>query len=147
MVVEMYTGNGKILQERRAYKADVMRIKEVFDPETGRPTLVEKYDEKGRITQTREATGDDGPLDVTWHFDENEVGVACEKDTTGGGRIDTWYDYVDGRIQRVAEDRNGDGRPDLWETYDAAGAIISRSEDINLDGTADIEKTYETQSQ
>jgi antitoxin component YwqK of YwqJK toxin-antitoxin module len=146
MTVEMYNGDGNILRERRAYKDDVMRLKEVFDPETGRPTLIEAYDEKGRITQTREAARDGGPLDMIWHFDDNEVGVAAEKDTTGDGRIDTWYYYVNGRIDRVAEDRNGDGRPDLWETYDASGAIISRSEDINLDGTPDIEKTYETES-
>lgn len=141
LVIEVHDDNGA-LQERRAYSDAVLRAREVFDVDTGRPTLVEKYDEKGRITLAREASKNGGPLDMTWHYDENEVAVTAERDTSGDGRVDTWYYYVNGRIDRVAEDRNGDGRPDLWETYDASGAIISSSEDLNLDGTPDMEKTY-----
>lgn len=141
LVIEVHDDNGA-LRERRAYSDAVIRAREVFDPDTGRPTLVEKYDEKGRITLTREASKDGGPLDMTWHYDENEVAVAAERDTSGDGRFDIWYYYKDGRIDRVAEDRNGDGKPDLWETYDASGAIISSSEDLNLDGTPDLEKIY-----
>ena len=40
----------------------------------------------------------------------------------------------------VEEDRNQDGRPDLWEHYDESEAMTSRMEDLDFDGKADIEK-------
>jgi hypothetical protein len=54
-----------------------------------------------------------------------------------------WFHYSpEGRIERVAEDRNRDGKPDLWENYDASEAVISRSEDLDFDGIGDIERTF-----
>ena len=41
-----------------------------------------------------------------------------------------------------AEDRNHDGRPDLWRTYDARGTIVEVAIDTNFDGAADVEERY-----
>jgi hypothetical protein len=41
----------------------------------------------------------------------------------------------------VAEDTDGDGRPDLWEDYDEAEALVKRSRDFNGDGRPDVEET------
>jgi hypothetical protein len=41
------------------------------------------------------------------------------------------------------EDRNGDGRPDVWRRYDRLGRLISVGTDNNFDGRADVEESYE----
>jgi len=44
-----------------------------------------------------------------------------------------------------AEDRNGDGRPDAWRLYDAAGHLIKLALDSNFDGRSDVEEYYTPQ--
>jgi hypothetical protein len=41
------------------------------------------------------------------------------------------------------EDRNGDGRPDIWRRYDNRGQLTEIDVDSNFDGTPDIEEYYE----
>jgi hypothetical protein len=46
--------------------------------------------------------------------------------------------------QRVATlDRNGDGRPDLWRTYNSQGEVVSLAIDTNFDGRSDVEEYYD----
>ena len=42
-----------------------------------------------------------------------------------------------------AEDRNRDGRPDVWQSFDRNGGIARISVDTNFDGRSDIEEFYE----
>jgi hypothetical protein len=46
-----------------------------------------------------------------------------------GGRIST-------------DDRNGDGRPDVWRTFDAAGHLVEVAVDSNFDGRSDVREIY-----
>jgi hypothetical protein len=55
--------------------------------------------------------------------------------------VDVWYAYEENRLTQVAEDTDGDGRPDLWEAYDEAEALVKRSKDLNGDGRPDVEET------
>ena len=48
---------------------------------------------------------------------------------TGAGRVST-------------DDRNGDGRPDVWRTYDAAGRLVEVAVDSNFDGRTDVREIY-----
>ncbi len=137
--VEMHSTAEGIVSLRRVYAGDVLRRREDFDKNTGRPLRVEEFDTAGRIVKSREAEAGSDRLTLTWHYDADGTAVLAEKDSDGDGAVDTWFHYEDGRIVRVAEDRNRDGRPDLWETYDAAEVMISRSEDLDFDGTADLE--------
>lgn len=41
------------------------------------------------------------------------------------------------------EDRNGDGRPDIWRTYDRQSQLASVAVDSNFDGRSDIQEYYE----
>ena len=41
------------------------------------------------------------------------------------------------------EDRNGDGRPDLWRFYDAAGQLRRTLTDTNFDGASDLDEYYQ----
>src|SRR5258708_19891182 len=40
------------------------------------------------------------------------------------------------------EDRNGDGRPDVWRSTDGAGRIVRVETDIDFDGRPDLEEIY-----
>jgi hypothetical protein len=42
------------------------------------------------------------------------------------------------------EDRNGDGRPDVWRVYDRRGQLVERVIDSNFDGRSDILEYYAT---
>jgi hypothetical protein len=42
-----------------------------------------------------------------------------------------------------AEDRNRDGRPDVWQSFDRLGHVASVSVDTNFDGRSDVEEFYE----
>jgi len=42
-----------------------------------------------------------------------------------------------------AEDRNGDGRPDIWRTYDRLGRVSDVTVDTNFDGRSDVHEYYE----
>ena len=46
-----------------------------------------------------------------------------------------------GRAVRT-EDRNGDGRPDVWRVYDTHGQLLERTIDANFDGRSDIHEYY-----
>ena len=46
-----------------------------------------------------------------------------------------------GRVH--AEDRNGDGRPDIWHFYDAAGQLRRTLTDTNFDGVSDTDEYYQ----
>jgi hypothetical protein len=41
------------------------------------------------------------------------------------------------------EDRNGDGRPDVWRVYDRSGHASRVRIDVNFDGRSDVEEYYE----
>jgi hypothetical protein len=41
------------------------------------------------------------------------------------------------------EDRNGDGRPDVWRVYDRSGHTSRVRIDLNFDGRSDVEEYYE----
>jgi hypothetical protein len=43
----------------------------------------------------------------------------------------------------VTEDRNGDGRPDVWRTYDRQGRLAEVAIDTNFDGRSDVHEHYE----
>jgi hypothetical protein len=41
------------------------------------------------------------------------------------------------------EDQNGDGRPDIWRTYNDQGQLSEVAVDTNFDGRADVREYYE----
>jgi hypothetical protein len=40
------------------------------------------------------------------------------------------------------DDRNGDGRPDVWRTYDRQGQVVEIAVDSNFDGRSDVREYY-----
>jgi hypothetical protein len=42
-----------------------------------------------------------------------------------------------------SEDRNRDGRPDIWRSFDGRGHVATVAVDTNFDGRSDVEEFYE----
>ncbi len=141
-VVDLFDKKGRTI-ERSYYSGEVIRKKELFDPDASCLVKVEEFNEEGKIVLSKEAESGSSFLDLTWHYDADETPMMAEKDTDGDGKTDVWYYYKNGRITKIREDRNRDGKPDLWEDYDDSGqVVVRRSEDLDFDGTADIERRF-----
>jgi hypothetical protein len=52
--------------------------------------------------------------------------------------VSRWPSAVDIRT----EDHNGDGRPDVWRTYDPHGQLRTVAVDTNFDGRSDVREYY-----
>jgi hypothetical protein len=50
--------------------------------------------------------------------------------------------YEKGRLKALSKDTNADGKPDLWEKYDASESLTKRTRDLNFDGEPDVEEPY-----
>lgn len=115
-----------------------MRRREEMDAD-GTAVRVEVFDESGRIIRSEgPADGGEGAR-IIWHFDKTETAVRAETDSDGDGDTEVWFHYTDGRIAYVEEDRNNDGRPDLWEIYDDNEQVRILLKDLDFDGVADLE--------
>jgi hypothetical protein len=67
------------------------------------------------------------------------VAVLCVVASATVAAVATWPHAPDVRT----EDRNGDGRPDVWRQYDDQGQPTEVGIDTNFDGRSDIQEYYE----
>jgi hypothetical protein len=66
------------------------------------------------------------------------------EDRNGDGRPDLWRQYDQwGTLTEVAIDSNFDGRSDVYEYYDDQGALVRRESDRNFNGQIDIIEEFE----
>jgi hypothetical protein len=102
----------------------------------------EYYDDKGALTKVGFSRKQDGRVDA-WAFSDaaGKVGRVEISSTADEHKIDRREFYEDGRLVRVEEDTNGDGRTDKWETY-AHGDLVTVSLDENGDGVPDRRLSY-----
>jgi hypothetical protein len=72
----------------------------------------------------------------SFHHSGRRPGKKVERDIDGDGTIDQ-IAHVDKRGNPIRHtiDSNADGKPDLWEKYDEAEALVKRSWDYKYDGT------------
>jgi antitoxin component YwqK of YwqJK toxin-antitoxin module len=127
---------------RSYFMDDILRRREILNPDAGLVEQQENYDEKGQLVNRLEDRDADGRWDMTWYFDAQGKIQRAEENSEADGRVDTWYYYESGRLSGVSEDTNGDGRPDVWEDYDSSESMSRRKKDLDFDGIADIEETF-----
>ena len=120
--------------------------------EDGKIDRWEYYDDNGKLTKVGFSRKQDGKPDA-WAYAGPDGRVArIEISSTGDEqKIDRWEYYdpalagtdpnAPGALVRAAEDTNGDGKPDKWETYER-GAIKTVEFDENGDGKPDRRLTY-----
>lgn len=80
----------------------------------------------------------------TWLYSYLNTEVFSYTDTydyNHDGEDDTYLYYEHGRLVAASEDRNFDGRKDIWHSYDNRGVIERSKADDSFDG--DIDAWYE----
>jgi hypothetical protein len=85
------------------------------------------YEGDRLVRRERRAAG--GRVDVVLHYDEQGRMVRRDEATRPGSGLDTSTFYADGKPVRKESDTDGDGRADVWATYDATGEL-SRMESL-----------------
>jgi hypothetical protein len=102
-----------------------------------RRTTTAAYDQHtGRLAQLTADFDGNGTID-TWTYMDGTKVLRTESDLDEDGRIDRWeYITAAGDLDRIALSRQGTGRPDAWEFYEA-GQRVRCEEDTNGDGRPD----------
>ena len=120
--------------------------------EDGKIDRWEYYDASGKLVKVGFSRKNDGKPDA-WAYSgpDGKVQRIEISSTVDEKKIDRWEYYdpsrvaangdTTGALVRAAEDTNGDGRPDKWETYEHS-AIASVEFDENFDGKPDRRLTY-----
>jgi hypothetical protein len=67
------------------------------------------------------------------------VAILCAVACAAGTSVSLWPSTGSSRT----EDRNGDGRPDVWRLYDRHGQLSEVAIDTNFDGRSDVREYYE----
>jgi hypothetical protein len=84
----------------------------------------------------------DGVLETIFVYGEDGLPEHAEADTNQDRKIDLWVQYENrGEIREIAYDRDGDGRPEEWEIFEA-GAMIARHRDTVGNGLPDHWSQY-----
>jgi len=75
------------------------------------------YDQRGKVEHEELASNHDGRMD-TFYYYKDGVLQRVEIDSKGTGKIDLWVYLLDGKyIQRYERDTTGSGKPDLVRTF------------------------------
>jgi hypothetical protein len=67
------------------------------------------------------------------------VALLCGSMCISTATVSAWF--AGGSVR--SDDRNGDGRPDVWRTYDRAGQLTEVAVDTNFDGRSDVREYYD----
>ncbi len=88
----------------------------------------------------------DGNVDGLFFY-KNDKLVREERDEEGNGVPTYRALYEDGRLAKVEEDLDRDGRVDSWSYYDpkvSAETVVREERDFNRDGGVDLWSYYES---
>jgi hypothetical protein len=125
----------------RAEGSRVLVRKELDLNRDGKADVITFVDERGSIEKEQMDGDFDGKFELT---DTYQAGVrmATEYDTDGDGRPNVFKYYLKdpaGKVylDRKERDEDGDGRVDVWEKFDASGAVIITGRDADGDGKMD----------
>lgn len=89
-------------------------VKEEIDLDyDGRADKIRLLD-KGKVIREDISTRFDGAVDMRKYF-ENGVLVVKQIDTRHQGRFDEFQYFVNGRLARIGWDRDGDGKPEVFD--------------------------------
>ncbi len=119
-------------------KVEFLTCKQVDFDHDGRKDWVVGYNRKGTKLFEKADFDYDGKWDMSTVYDpKTGLRAEVERDTDFDGKFDVkeLYDSA-GQLTSVQRDRNGDGKPDLWEQY-KDGVLIAILYDDDFDGKVD----------
>ena len=126
-------------------RADAPRLlvrKEVDMNRDGKIDVISLFSVSGQLETEQMDSDYDGSFDWTDHYQDG-VRVMSEYDSDNDGKSNVFKYYLraeDGTVylDRKERDENGDGRIDVWERFDATGAVLRMGRDTDGDGKVDI---------
>lgn len=126
-------------------RADAPRLllrKELDLNRDGKVDVVSFLDDAGQLEREEMDSDYDGFFDWTDHYQKG-VRVMSEYDTDNDGRPNVFKYFIraeDGTVHldRKERDEDGDGKIDVWERFDATGAVIRSGRDTDGDGKVDV---------
>ena len=99
-------------------------------------------DQRKHIVVCREVdTNLDGIKDAMRTFNDKGEAKHEEVDSDYDGQVDTWINFVDGRLAEEQNDTNHDRKPDVWKVYQE-GTVSRIKRDRNFDGKPDVWEIY-----
>jgi hypothetical protein len=114
----------------------------VFDE---KPASIPTSDGKGKrsvLARSLDADRDGHPEAVRYFDEKTKQLVRVEEDRDYDGRFDVWSRYEGGALSERELDENRDGKPDAWERY-ANGRMLSREVDRDGNGVRDAFYLYQ----
>jgi hypothetical protein len=126
-------------------RADAPRLlvrKEVDMNRDGKMDVVSVFDDSGVLDREEMDSDYDGFFDWTDHYQKGDR-VMSEYDSDNDGKPNVFKYFMRGedgtvRLDRKERDEDGDGKIDVWERFDATGAVIRMGRDTDGDGKVDI---------
>jgi hypothetical protein len=106
---------------------------------------IPEADGKGKrsvIARSLDADRDGKPEEVRYLDEKSKQLLRVDEDRDYDGRIDVWILFENGAPVARDLDENGDGKPDAWERY-ANGRMTSRAVDRDGNGARDAFYTYQ----
>jgi hypothetical protein len=94
------------------------------------------------VARRLDADRDGKPEEVRYVDEKTRQLVRVEEDRDYDGRIDVWSSFEGGALVAREIDENGDGKPDAWERY-ASGRMTSREVDRDGNGVRDAFYVYQ----
>ena len=108
-------------------------------------TSIPAPDGKGKravLARSLDADRDGHPEEVRYFDEKTAQLVRVEEDRDYDGRFDVWTRYEGGALALRELDENGDGKPDAWERY-GNGRMVSREVDRDGNGARDAFYLYQ----
>ena len=118
------------------YKDGEMIRAELDSGGNGRTDRKEYY-HKGRLDHVEELSSS-GKIRRLWFFDQRGKPIRVQEDADDDGRREiTRIFHKDGSMEQIV-DADGNGIPELRETYSTKGRMMGRDQDLDGDGVFDL---------
>lgn len=126
-------------------RADAPRLlvrKEVDMNHDGKMDVISQFADDGQLEREEMDSDFDGFFDWTDHYQKG-VRVMSEYDSDNDGKPNVFKYFTRAEngemiLDRKERDENGDGKIDVWERYDATGAVMRMGRDTDGDGKVDV---------
>ncbi len=114
----------------------------VFDEKAASIPTPDAKGKRSVLAHSLDADRDGHPEEVRYFDEKTKQLLRVDEDRDYDGRFDVWSRYEGGVLAERDLDENGDGKPDAWERY-GNGRMVSREVDRDGNGARDAFYVYQ----
>jgi antitoxin component YwqK of YwqJK toxin-antitoxin module len=134
--IEADTDHDRKIDCREYLKAGKRIRQELLSNDSGRVVQVSEFDSVGRIVEIRKNTTEDDLFDSIYSYKDGKLFLFAQ-DTDGDGKPNISQTYNDDKPVYRSIDDNGDGQMDVFCIY-RDGVLFERKTDMDHDGVFEI---------